>query len=179
MIIPRFFMPKVIGLFFLFSSAQVNAMGLFDFLKIDVLTDVNGLVTLAGKPVGGVKVILNVRIVFNDEKFERIVETDNEGRFHFDAIKAKSINTFLPSAKMVDQQITFQYQGKEYLGWDMVKNNYNYNGELNDLSESINRSNIIPLMLVCDLNDQSTTRKAGTHEHVALTGLCRWEGELK
>lgn len=166
-----------ISLFFLFISTQVNAMGLFDFLKINVLSDVNGVVTLNGQPVSGVKVVLNVRIVFNNEKIEVVTETDINGKFHFDAINSKSINTILPSAKMIDQRITFHYQGKEYLGWDMVKNNYDYNGELNDLSEPENRNNLIPFNLSCELNDKSTTRRSGTHEHIALTGICRWEGE--
>ena len=153
-------------------------MGLFDFLNIDVLTDLEGVVTVAGKPASGVKVVLNVRVVFNDDKVEVISETTSDGRFHFDAIKMKSVNSFLPSAKMVEQKITFLYEGKTYLGWEMVKNNYQYNGELNDLSESVKPADIIPLSLLCDLNNESITRKAGTHEHVALTGICRWQGEL-
>ena len=152
-------------------------MGFFDFLKIDVLTEVNGVVTLAGEPVSGAKIVLNVRIVFNDEKFNITTETDTAGRFHFDLIKAKSINTFLPSAKMVNQKITISHQGKDYLAWDMVKNNYDYNGELNDLSEPANKTQIIPLTLICELNNETNTRKAGTHDHIALTGMCRWEGE--
>ena len=152
-------------------------MGLFDFYKVNVFTAMSGVVTFDGKPVKGIKAVLNVRVVFNNKNFTVSTETDDSGRFYFDAITTNSINTILPSAKMINQKVFFYYQGEEYLGWDMVKNNYEYNGELNDLSEPNSTSNIIPLILTCDLKDKSTTRKAGTHEHVALTGICRWSGE--
>ena len=104
------------------------------------------------------------------------MEPDQLGRFHFDAIFSNSINSILPSAKMIDQKITLQHQHKQYLAWNMV--NYKYNGELNDPSEPIDESNVIPPILTCDLNSENIIRKVGAHEHVALTGICRWRGEL-
>lgn len=173
------FIVKLMLSFFLLSTTQVNAMGLFGFLKINVLTDLNGVVTVSGEPVSGIKVVLNVRIVFNDEKIEVVTQTDDKGRFHFDAIKANSINALLPSAKMVDQKISFLYEGIEYIGWDMVKNNYDANGELNDLADTLNKSTMIPMQLACELSNEVVTRKAGSHDHVVLTGICRWNGEKR
>ncbi len=152
-------------------------MTLFSLFIINVLTAMDGTITLDGKPVSGVKVILETRIVFNNKKTVSSTETDHLGRFHFDAIFSNSINNILPSAKMIDQKVTLLYQNKEYLAWKMVKNNYKYNGELNDLSDPIDESNVIPLILTCDFNNENITRKAGTHEHVTLTGICRWRGE--
>ncbi len=177
MIFNRMNKVKIAILFFLLTSTQVNAMGLFDFLKINVLTELNGTVTLDGVPVSGVKVVLTARTVFNDETVEVVSNTDDKGAFHFDEINASSINTLLPSAKMINQKITFFYQDKEYLAWDLVKNNYEKNGELNNLSAMNERSQFIPMVLTCDLNNELTTRKAGTHDHVALTGICRWKNE--
>lgn len=152
-------------------------MTLFGLFNINVLTAMDGAITLNGKAVSGVEVILNTRIVFNNRKITSSTKTDHLGRFHFDAIFSNSINSILPSAKMIDQKITLQYQGKQYIAWQMVKNNYKYNGELNDPSDPIDESDVIPLILTCDLNNENITRKAGTHEHVTLTGICRWEGE--
>ncbi|MBV1915269.1 MAG: carboxypeptidase-like regulatory domain-containing protein [Pseudomonadales bacterium] len=164
-------------LFLIGCSQQVNAMGLLGFLEIDVFTELNGIVTRAEEPLSGVQVTLNVRISFNDEKFEVSTLTDESGRFHFDSIRAKSVNSFLPSAKMVEQKIVIIIDQQEYLLWEMVKNNYDYNGELNDFNGDKSQSKIIPLKIICELNDPSITRKAGTHEHVALTGICSWDGE--
>ena len=152
-------------------------MGLLGILEIDVFTELNGIVTRAEQPLSGVQITLYVRVNFNDEKFEVSTVTDDSGRFHFDSIRAKSVNAFLPSAKLVEQKIVITNQGKEYLAWDMVKNNYDYDGELNDLNARTSQSKIIPLKILCELNNTNITRKAGTHEHVALSGICRWDGE--
>ena len=40
-------------------------MTLFGLFNINVLTTMDGAITLDGKPVSGVKAILNTRIVFN------------------------------------------------------------------------------------------------------------------
>ena len=174
-----FRLPRVrfLCLLFLTCSSQGNAVGLFSFLDIDVFTELDGIVTLAGKPLSGVQVTLNVLVTFNNEKFEITTTTDDAGRFHFDSIRAKSVNAFLPSAKMVKQEIKLSVDGKKYLAWNMTKNNYNFNGELNDLSNQENKGHIIASKINCELNNANITRKAGTHEHVALSGICRWLGE--
>ncbi|MBV1959394.1 MAG: hypothetical protein KUG53_01545 [Pseudomonadales bacterium] len=152
-------------------------MTLSNLFNINVFTAMDGTIMLDGKAVSGVKVILNTRIVFNNRKISSSTKTDHLGRFHFDAIFSNSINSILPSAKIIDQEIILHYRDKQYLAWKMVKNNYKYNGELNDLSKLIDESDVIPLILTCDLENENITRKAGTHEHVALTGICRWIGE--
>jgi len=165
----------IIWVLCLINITQVNAMGLFDFLKINVFTETEGILTQAGKPLSEVEIRLDVRVVFNDEQFHVNTKTNSEGKFKFAEIKANSINTILPSAKMVNQKIVATYQEKEYVLWDMVKNNYEKNGELNDLSESNNA--LIPMVLNCDLDNELKTRRAGTHEHVALSGICRLDNE--
>ncbi len=55
--------------FFLIGSVQGYAMGLFDFYKANVLTAMSGVVTFDGKPVKGIKAVLDVRVVFNNKKW--------------------------------------------------------------------------------------------------------------
>ena len=108
---------------------------------------------------------------FTGKEYVTETVTDKNGKFHFNALYTKSVNTFLPSAKMVTQTITFSSQGKEYLGWHFVKGNYDYNGELNDLDSS---SELVPFELSCDFNnDENFVGITDSPSGSGYTGICR------
>ena len=166
-------------------------MAIFDFMKICVFTDVDGVVMLEGKPVSGTKLVRTAKVVFNNDEFKDEAITDSEGRFHFDAIYSRSMNAFLPSEKLVSQQITIHHNNKLFDAWRSVKHNYNYNGELNvfkDISGALDKnlktdSNglpVVPFFLSCELTDDSSyARAAGrNNEGNVVVGLCRWPGEI-
>jgi len=151
-----------------------KAMAFFDFMKINVFSDVDGIVTLNGEPVSGATVKQYAEVEFNSNKFNREVVTDSQGRFHFDAIYARTMNTFLSSANMVSQLITIHYEGRSYDAWRKVKGNYDYGGELNNIKDIVGERDemkvfsnklssaqggekIIPLNFTCELTDDDST----------------------
>ncbi|MFC1750469.1 DUF6795 domain-containing protein [Pseudomonadota bacterium] len=179
-------------------------MSLFDFLKVCVFTDVEGVVTFEGHPVSGAKVVRTAEVIFNGKKFSDETTTDIEGRFKFGAIYTHSINTFLPSEKMIHQDIFIHHENKKFHGWKSTKHNYNYNGELNrmdkisgelkitdpentyttqvtKINERDPQPKFIPFILSCELtNDEENYRFPGNHSlSGSANGLCLWPNEVK
>jgi len=158
-------------LLFFSNITGVSAMGLFGFMKVCLSTDMTGRVAENGVAVSDVKVVRKVVFDFTGKEYVTETVTDKNGKFHFNALYTKSVNTFLPSAKMVTQTITFSSQGKEYLGWHFVKGNYDYNGELNDLDSS---SELVPFELSCDFNnDENFVGITDSPSGSGYTGICR------
>ena len=135
----------------------VWSMGLFDFMKVCLFSEVNGVVTLEGKPVAGAMVIRTAR--FNSDIYSDSVITDGEGRYHFDAIYTKSLKKITSMAPLVPQELTITHAGSEYLGWVMNKTNYDMNGE-------IGRS----MSLVCELTAGTTLKKLPDGK--SIDGIC-------
>jgi len=164
-------------------------MALFDFMKINVFSDVDGIVTLNGEPVSGATVKQYAEVEFNSNKFNREVVTDSQGRFHFDAIYARTMNTFLPSANSVIQKITIEYSGKQYQAWKSIKNNYDYDGELNDVKAFVGERaeakvfpnkvssknsgvTLTPIDLKCELSKDDSEIKSMGGAKTSVVGLC-------
>lgn len=143
------------------------------------MSELNGVITDEEAPVSGAVVHLVARVVFNNKEFKSTTVTDENGHFHFDAIHSKSVNKFLPSAKMVDITITVQNNSKEYNLLSLTKNNYEENGEFNYFfeNEKYDKSMIVPFELQCDLQNPRQVRLAPNNEFVTVKGICRWNGE--
>jgi Domain of unknown function (DUF6795) len=164
MALPRFFLITII--FSLSFATEGWGMGLFDFMKIYMASEFNGVVTLEGKPLQGVKVI---RTVDDDEKITtQTTETDAEGRFYFDAVIKHSLIKFVPIEPRYYQKVFITHEGKEFLGLDMAKGDYAENGEIwkKEGGELID----LPLNFSCELTDGfEKILMSGQY----LDGICR------
>ncbi len=134
-------------------------MGLFDFMKVCLFSEVGGVVTLAGKPVAGVEIVRTAK--FDDKDFTDKTTTDVQGKFHFDPIFSTSLLKWDPS---IFQTIVMNYQGKEYRGWRLMRTNYEVNGEVDGNKPLTN--------LICDLSSKETHKDQEIRS--PITGICKW-----
>jgi len=132
-------------------------MGMFDFMKVCLFSEVNGVVTREGKPLAGVKLVRSAEI--NDKTHTDSAVTDAQGRFHFDAKFTKSVNAILPVEPFIYQKIFIHHDGKEYRAWEVDKRNYDENGEIKQ-----------PLKLSCELTDSDEKKWFGPR---AVLGICK------
>jgi hypothetical protein len=114
-------------LFLTLNVTQVNAMGFLDFMRIYIFSEVDGVVLLEGKPVKGATVVRTAD--YKDKLYTDTVITDEQGRFHFDDIYIYSMRL---SNTSIRQKIVIQYDGSEYLAWELLKRHENHYGELTD-----------------------------------------------
>ena len=137
-------------------------MGLFDFVKICLFSEVNGVVTLNGKPVPDVEVVRTMRMGHNNIYTDKTT-TDNQGHYRFAARFTHSIRKIAPVEPLIFQRMVFVYQSKEYLGWETDKRNYQINGELD-----------VAINLVCELTNESRVRVGPRHR--GIDGICTGNG---
>ena len=149
--------------------SQVNAMGFLDFMRIYIFSEVDGVVTLEGKPVPGDRVVRTAD--YKDVVHTDTVMTDEQGRFHFDDLYTYSVRL---SETAIWQKIIIHYQDKEYLAWELLKRHENRYGELTD-PEKPNEP-VIKLNLKCDLAGDQKNEQVIEFElgRVIVYGLCRW-----
>ncbi len=141
-----------------------SAMGLFDFAKVCLFSEVNAIVTLDGKPVEGVEVVRTAEWANKGNKiYSDKTSTDKEGRFHFDAMYSNSFSKLSLSTPVIAQKIYLIHGGKEYQGWKNGKLNYDENGELD---------NGQPIVLSCELLAEPT--KKDTRTKGPVVGICNW-----
>ena len=153
-----------------FITGQVQAMGMLDFMRVYIFSEVDGVVLMNGKPVSGAKVIRTAD--YKDKVHSNTVVTDEQGRFHFDDIFTYSMRL---SETAILQRIMIHYEGEEYLAWEMMKRNDNRYGELNDPETP--EVPIKHLQLNCELTDDQKVKRIFQFElgpHL-LQGLCRVE----
>jgi len=148
---------------------QVHAMGILDFMRIYIFSEVDGTVLMNGKPVSGAKVTQTADYKDKIHSFTTI--TDDQGRFHFDDIYTYSLRL---SETAILQKIVIDYDGKEYLAWKLMKRHEHRFGELND--ESTNEKNMQSINLTCELtNDQGNEQYIGSELNRRIVyGLCNW-----
>lgn len=132
-------------------------MGMFDFLQVCLFSEVNGVVTLEGKPVAGAELVRTA--ILNDKTYKDTATTDSEGRYHFDARFTRSINSILPSEPFIYQKMIIHHQGKEIRAWEVDKRNYDIDGEIKR-----------PLNFTCELTDQDEKKWFGPR---AVLGICK------
>ena len=144
-------------------------MGLFDFVKICLFSEVNGIVTLNGKPVAGVEVIRTSQMGHDNIYTDKTV-TDEQGRYRFAARFTHSVRKIAPVEPVITQKIAFFHQDREYLGWEAVKDGYELNTELGQ-----------PINLACELGQEPKIKVGeylinGEHSRRAIYGVCIAEG---
>jgi hypothetical protein len=144
---------------FLTITTLVFGMGLFDFMKVCIFSEVGGVVTMAGKPVAGVEIIRTAN--YDDKDYIDKTVTDALGRFHFEPMFSYSLLKWDPT---IFQKIVLRYKGKEYIGWDKTRGNYDLNGELD--------GNILISDLVCELDHEPTVKYQDIRGNVY--GICKW-----
>ena len=123
-------------------------MGLFDFLKVCLFSEVAGVVVVDGKPIAGAKLLRTVKL--NDTVHSDETESNAEGKFHFDAMFTNSINKLLPIEPYLPQKIIISYNGREFLAWELDKHNFDEEGEL-----------LRKIHISCDLASRDSRREYG------------------
>lgn len=132
-------------------------MGMFDFLKVCLFSEVNGVVTLGGRPVAGAEVIRTA--VLNNKVYRDTTTTDAGGHYHLEARFTRSVNSILPVEPFIYQKMFIRYQGKEHRAWEVDKRNYDVNGEIKK-----------PLNLSCELTDPEEKKWFGPR---VVLGKCK------
>lgn len=155
------YIPLSIILLLLGSALAGSEMGMFDFMKIYLFSEVGGEVTMDGKPVAGVEVIRTTKS--DDKNITDKTNTDKQGRFHFKAIAYPSLKKIYWDPTIM-QKINFRYKGKEYLGWEHFKMNLDNNGETED--------NTVIAHLKCDLSKKPTQKDQQVKG--PISGVCDW-----
>lgn len=114
---------KIIGLIFAGSVALIIALLVF---KTNVVfSEVEGVLTQGGQPLEGVEIEQYYRFHWEMKEFRATTVTDKEGKFRFPERTEHSIlSSIFPHQPVVDQIISFRYQGIDYKGWQFTKMNY-------------------------------------------------------
>ena len=141
---------------------------MFDFLKIYLFSEVNGVVLLNGKPVQGAELIRTAAP--GSKSYTDKAMTDAEGRFHFDAMVVHTLRTLIPGEAVIRQTISIRFQGKDYLGWKSTKRDIANHGELNLLDPR--KSLPIQLFRVeCELTNEDDIPIAAGNSGNAYLGV--------
>ncbi len=161
--------PALAGFLLIIYLAQGNTMGFLDFARIYIFSEVDGVVSMKGKPVSGAKVVRTAD--YRDKHYTHAAVTDGEGRFHFDDIYVYSMRL---SETAILQKIMIHYQDREYLAWELMKRNDNRYGELNDPNTP--DFSIKKLELRCELTEnQDSEQTIGSElRRRIIYGLSRW-----
>ena len=145
-------------------------MGFLDFMRIYIFSEVDGVVTLEGKPVPGARVVRTAD--YKDVVHTDTVMTDEQGRFHFDDLYTYSVRL---SETAIWQKIIIHYQDKEFLAWELLKTHENHYGELNDPETP--KAPIKKLDLRCELTVDQNSKQVIDFElgKKTIYGLARWD----
>jgi len=140
--------------------AGISAMGMSDFGKVCLFSEMSGIITLNGKPAA------NVRLMRTAEHGATRDETvtDSSGNFRFPPMFKRTAAKYLPQEFVVKQDIVAYYNNNEYKLWEGVK------GAPEENVESRGK----PLVVKCELNREVN--------HVSFGGsvfftLCTWDVE--
>ena len=139
-------------------------MGLFDFVKVCLFSQVNGLVTLNGKAVSGAEVVRTAE--FRNKRYVDNAVTDNEGRYRFPESSGHSFSKIMYLEPRISQSILIRYKGTEYVAWESVKGNSAADGEISE-----------PLSLACELTTKSTIKRGRNGNPV--NGICSWQVSMR
>lgn len=132
-------------------------MGFFDFAKICLFSEVDGVVTLNGKPLPGAEVVRTSEIGKDSVHTDRTF-TDNQGRYFFPARFSHSLRKISPIEPLILQKIVIRFEAAEYVGWKTDKRNYDVNGELGRA-----------IRLTCELSNESARKEFGSQ---IVWGIC-------
>jgi hypothetical protein len=135
-----------------------EGMSVFDIGKAYLFSAVSGAITYQGKPVTATKVIRKYDL--NKVIAEHTITNDN-GEFHFNAIRRHSISQLLPIEFVVGQKIVVFHEGEEIEIWSNSKRSTAKNSELGGQ----------PLNLTCELSDSDCLHKEFGG---ILVTKCKW-----
>jgi len=148
-------------------------MGFFDAMKINLFSEMKGVVTINEKPVAGA-IIKRTAIPNNDKEYTDSSTTDSEGRFHFNRMETSLFLKLLPTSIVVAQKVVINHGGQTYLAWEAGNTGGNDKGELNEY-DVIGSGKEIDIDLKCELTNKETN-KAGAYTLV-ISGICNWDGQ--
>ena len=143
-------------------------MGLFDFVKVCLFSEVTGVVTLEGKPVAGAELVRTAKI--GEKVHTDKTKTDENGRFQFSAMYTNSVYKIAPVEPFIAQKIKILTDKKEYEAWDLDKRNYDLNGELRHFGS--NGEVNLRLNIRCELTAKRHRQEFGAK---ILLGICELE----
>ena len=147
-------------------------MSIFDSMKVNLFSEMNGVVTLEGEPVAGALITRSAN-PDNDREYTDSAKTDNEGQFHFDRMETRMFAKLLPSQKSVSQKVIIEHEGRQYLAWEAITSDTD-KGELNEM-DVIGTDKELGINVKCELT-AAETKKAGAYITV-ITGICSWDGQ--
>jgi len=148
----------------------VLAMSIFDSMKVNLFSEMKGIVTLHGEPVAGA-LISRTAIPNNDREYTDSTITDSEGRFYFGPMEAHILLKLLPTQIVIDQKVVIEHQNKQHLAWKTSGVSGRDKGELNEIA-IIGTNKEIDINLNCELTAKETD-KAGAYVTV-ISGICNW-----
>jgi hypothetical protein len=129
-----------------FYTLEASSMGLFDFLKVCLFSEVNGVVTLEGKPVAGAELVRTAQL--GDKIYTDKAVTDGAGVFHFEALIIRSSRKITSMGPLVPQEISISHNSISKQAWLSNKNNYDVLGETGS-----------ELYLMCELDADPINRE--------------------
>ena len=136
---------RVILTVFAFAAlypSEGKCMGIGNGFRLVLFSEVNGQVVNKGKPVIGAEVERSYRWSWNKRKGTDRTRTDKDGNFHFNKVVTSSITAqWLPHQPVITQKIEIRVGNTTYEAWEMMKMNYDHNGELDGQ----------PLNFLCDI----------------------------
>jgi hypothetical protein len=145
------------------ATFEVSAMGLFDFLKVCLFSEVNGVVTLEGRPVAGAELVRTAKI--GEKTHVDRTTTDENGRFSFPEMYAHSLNKIAPVEPFIAQKITILADSREFLAWSGNKRNYDLDGEI-----------YRPLKFNCEITNKDELLEFDKSISISIYhGICRQE----
>lgn len=119
-------------------------------------SDLSGVVTIKGKPVDGAKVIFRANSHWYGEWEVQELVTTEGGKFQIP--QWRKVRPFvLIHQPVIEQDITIEYEGTIYKGWNYTRMSYSDKHD----SDSF---------LKCDLNEKISTQKISSYE--TAKGIC-------
>jgi hypothetical protein len=146
-------------LLLIISTTRGEAMAFFDAGKVNIFSEVNGVLVVNGEVIDGA--VVSRTVTWKGSEHEDSVTTKDGGKFIFPSMVKRDLTKFMPSEFTAFQKITVHYQDEIIKIWETVKREPIENGELEGS----------PLNLKCDLSDPSR------FVHLAINSIetkCTW-----
>ena len=158
-----------LALILIANSQVVSAMGLIGF-KVCIASEMKAQVTSQGKAVAGASVVR--KVTFDGKDYVTEVKTDNAGNFILPTLYERTMWKNTPFEVQIEQEVMIHHNNVAHLGVEIVKRNFDENGEINDMDDvKKGTSTLKPYAFVCELNDE--IHKRGVHEtRAVLSGKC-------
>lgn len=148
-------------------------MSIFDSMKVNLFSEMKGVITFNGKPVAGA-LVSRTAVPNNDKEYTDSTTSDSEGRFYFNKMEAHLFLKLLPTQIIVYQKVIVEHENKQHVAWETSSANGKNKGELNEM-DIIGTDEEVDIDLSCELTEQEKD-KAGSYTTV-ISGICNWNGQ--